>query len=448
MRSPGRLALAVLLAVGSLPALAQQPQSDALARLQRAQAASPSSVAANRALGIWYYKAARYAEARVPLDLAHKLDPNDGVSALYDGLVAEQLKDYAAARAAYNDYLTVGKTRSVRNEIRARLVVVTQAELKAAAASAIANEARLSQQAPTPNTVAVLPFRFSGTDPSLQPLERGMADMVVTDLSKSHALRVLERDRAQAITDEIALSRSGQVDAATAVRAGKMMQAERLVQGAIVQSAGRNINVTSAVLSTQTSAQVGEADQQGDLDQIFAVEKAFVMKVFGALGVTLTPAERQEVDRRATTSLAAFLAYSRGLQSQDAGRFVEAAAFFENARSLDPGFGAALQRAQSNAAAQQSSTAKVESGIRNSSEGAVVAAAERGSTVSTAATNTLGNTLNTVIGDVNPTTTNTVTNNTSTNAVPPQNRDAAAEKTGSDQPNVRTGAVTIVIKRP
>ena len=448
MRSIGRTALAAMMAAGALPATAQQPQNDALARLQRTQAANPSSVAANRALGIWYYKANRYAEARVPLDMAHKLDPRDGVSALYDGLAAEQLKDYAAARAAYNDYLTVGKTRGARNEIRARLVVVTQEELKAGAAAAVANEAQLAQQAPVPNTVAVLPFRFSGTDASLQPLERGMADLVVTDLSKSHLLRVLERDRAQAMTDEIALSRTGQVDAATAVRAGKLMQAERLVQGAIVQTGGRNINLTSAVLSTQTSAQVGQADQQGDLEQIFAVEKAFVMKVFTALGVALTPAERQEVDRRSTQSLAAFLAYSRGLQAQDAGRFDEAAGFFDNARSLDPGFGAALQRAQSNSAAQQSSTARVESGIRGSSEGAIAVAAERGATTTTTTTG-LGVTLNTVIGDVNPTTTNTVTNNTGgSSSAAPATRDPAAEKTGGDLPNVRIGSVTIIIKRP
>jgi hypothetical protein len=50
-----------------------------------------------------------------------------------------------------------------------------------------------------------------------------------------------------------------------------------------------------------------------------------------------------------------------------------------------------------------------------------------------------------VIGDVNPTTTNTVATTTAAAAPPPRN--AASEKTGTDQPAQRTGQVTIVIKK-
>src|ERR1019366_2379012 len=119
---------------------------------------------------------------------------------------------------------------------------------------------------------------------------------------------------------------------------------------------------------------------------------------------TLTPAERQDVDRRPTQSLLAFLSYSRGLMAEDAGRLDEAARFFDNARSLDPGFSAALQRAQSAAAQSQQTTAKIESGLRGSAEGQTAAAAAT--------------------------------------------RPAAAEATGTDQPAPRTGQVTVVIKKP
>ena len=56
-----------------------------------------------------------------------------------------------------------------------------------------------------------------------------------------------------------------------------------------------------------------------------------------------------------------------------------------------------------------------------------------------------------VIGDVNPTTTNTVQNNAGTgggSSGTPQTRDAQSEKPGTDQPAVRTGQLTIVIKKP
>lgn len=430
MRSIGGVGLLFVLAVWASPCVAQQQPSDALAKLQRAQVANPSSVKANRDLGIWYYKASRFAEARVPLEQARKLDPKDGTSALYAGLAAEKTNDYTAAKNAYNSYLVVGRSTNVKRDIRARLLVVTREEAKAAAKVAIAQEARIAQVPGSSTTVAVLPFKVSAVDQSLLPLERGLADLVITDLGKVKRLTVVERDRIQAIADEIALGRSGQVDAATAVREGKLIQAGRIVQGTLQNSTGTNIQMGEQVFETQNAGIVGSGmNQQGDLSAIFNLEKAVVKQVFTDLNIQLTPAEQQDVDRRPTQNLQAFLAYSRGLVAEDAGRMDEAARFFENARSLDPSFGAALQRAQSAA----SSTAKLESTARSSGE----AATGGGPAIST--------TLNSVVGDVNPTTTNSVS--TGTTAAPPPPQNTASQATGADQPAPRTGQVTVIIKK-
>jgi hypothetical protein len=203
--------------------------------------------------------------------------------------------------------------------------------------------------------------------------------------------------------------------------------------------------MSSVTVSTATSLQVGAGlNENKTMDQLFSAEKDLVGQTFKDLGITLTPAEQQDVDRRPTSSLQALLAYSRGLMAEDAGRLDEAARFFESARSADPGFGAALQRAQSAASANQG-TAKIESSLKGTAEGATVSSAATGSS-SPAGLNT---TLSTVIGDVNPTTTNSVatTNNTSS-AAPPTTRPATAEATGTDQPAPRVGEVTIVIKKP
>jgi tetratricopeptide (TPR) repeat protein len=440
--------LALLLALGAwaIPAAAQQKPNDKVQeKLAQKLAANPGSAAANRDLGVWYYKAGRFSEARVPLEQARKIDPNDGVSALYAGLAAEQAKDYAAAKNAYNAYLLVGKTKSVRNDIRARLVTVTTAEAKVEAKDAVARESQIAQVPGSPTTVAVLPFTINSTDPNMQPLQVGLSDLVISDLAKTKKLTLVERDKIQAISDEIALVKGGTIDPTTAVRAGKLIQAGRLVKGTLLSTDGRNITLGSTIVNTQTSAVVGQGlNENRTLDQLFSAEKDLVNQTFRDLGITLTPAEQQDVDRRPTQSLQAFLAYSRGLMAEDAGRLDEAARFFDNARSIDPGFGAALQRAQSAAAANQS-TAKVESNLKGSAEGATVTAASTGS----ASTGTpMSNTLSTVVGDVNPTTTNTVAATNTTSAAPPATRPAAAQATGTDQPAPRTGEVTIVIKKP
>jgi tetratricopeptide (TPR) repeat protein len=429
-----------LLALLALSAPLGAQQSDQLTKLQRDRAAKPGSVAANRALGLWYYKNGRFAESRVPLEEARKLDPKDGTSALYAGLAAEQVKDFTAAKSAYNAYLEVGKSRGVRDDIRGRLIALTKEELKSQAKAAVANEAAIAQQPGSPRVVAVLPLRFSGPDvANLGPLERGLADLLITDLSKSKSLTIVERDRMQAITDEINLAKTNQTDAASSVRAGKLIQAGRIVQGAINQVGPNGLAITSSVINTSDASQAGQtAQQNGSLDQLFTLEKSLVFQIFDRLGVTLTPAERQLVDQRPTSSVQAFLAYSRGLMAEDEGRIDEAARYFDNARSIDPGFGAALQRAQSAAAANGATLQRTESAIRNSSEGAAL-------TVGSG----LGNTLNNVVGDVNPTTTNQVAGtNTTSSGAPPTQRDAASEKTGTDQPAPKTGQVTIILKKP
>lgn len=447
------LVIAAALLCGPL-ATAAHPQGatdPALARLEARVAKDPTSAKALRAVGVKYYELKRYREAKAALDKARGMDPKDGVSALYAGLAAEGLNDYEGAREAYTKYLEVGKTKRVRTAINERLVAMARAELKAQAKQAVANEQRLRGVQSPATTVAVLPFHCTCADTSLLPLERGMADLVVTDLARASALKVLERDRMQAIADEIKLSEASQVDPATATRAGKLIAAGRILDGQIVAGGGTQLNLTGAVVNTNDASIGGSPTADGTINAIFDTERKFVLSAFQEMNVTLTAAEQKAFEARRVPSFQAFMAYSRGLMAEDAGRLDDAIALFESARSLDPGFGAALQRAQSAAAARsgaQVSGASVQQGLRNSAEGQVVSAAQRGSTADA----TINLTLNNVVGAVNPTITNAVQNNTaggnSTTANAPQNRNATAEATGSDQPAQRTGQLTIVIRKP
>jgi len=52
-------------------------------------------------------------------------------------------------------------------------------------------------------------FRYLGTDSTMLPLERGIAQLVVADLGKVHSLKLLEREEVQALVDEMRLAESG-----------------------------------------------------------------------------------------------------------------------------------------------------------------------------------------------------------------------------------------------
>src|SRR5687768_15084748 len=234
-RMRSHVSLATILFALSLGACASGASGRSIARLEAAQRARPGSFAVNRELGVGYYKVGRNAEARLALQTASSLDPRDGTTALYLGLAAEELGDLAAAKRAYSTYLSVGRIGRVRMQLQSRLAALTRRERAAEAKRVVEQEQALTSNPGSPTTVAVLPLRFSGSDSSLRPLERGFAELLTTDLARSNQLTVVERTRIQAVLDELALQQSGQTDSATNVRAGRLLQAGRIVQGSILQ---------------------------------------------------------------------------------------------------------------------------------------------------------------------------------------------------------------------
>ena len=445
------LPLAAMALAGACTASA--PTGDAITRLQVRRDAQPRAAAVHRSLGIALYKADRLAEARAALGEAMRLDPRDGTAALYLGLTAEKQGDLAAARDAYTAYLRHGRTRAVRATLEARLAALQRRQLEADARSAVANEAHLGRGV-NPRVVAVMPFRFSGSDTTLRPLGRGFAELVTTDLARSSALTIVERARMQALLNEMALQRLAG-DSTHGLRAGRLVQAGRIVQGGILQLGSARLRVDAAVVDVPSTRAVGGASADDELDALFDLEKRLVLQLFTDLGVTLTAAERRAIEQRPTRSLAAFLSYSRGLMAEDAGDFDAAHRFYDDALRIDPGFGAAARRsgsASSAAAGAQVTPAAVEAAVVGTAEGQVAEAAVQGNVAGAASAASPATTLATVVNDVNTTQAGTAAGSTvaaggGTVSTAPA-RDPAAEGTGNDSPATRSAKIVIVIPIP
>jgi len=421
---------------------------DGVARLEQAHRDNPSSAPAARALGIAYYRENRFPDARQTLEQAAKMDPADGTTQLYLGLTAEEQNDLVAARQAYSSYVNFGRTARVRRLLEERLSALIRRELEAGAKQEVAAEATLSAAPGSPRVVAVLPMRFVGADSSLKPLERGMAELLTTDLSRSSQLTVVERMRTQVLLDELHLQQSGATDDATGVRAGRMLQAGRLISGSIQQT-GDNLRVDAAIVDVSTTRVVGQPNDNNAIDQVFALEKNLAFKIFDSLGVRLTTAEHDAIEQRPTKSLAAFIAYSRGLTLEDEGRYDDANRFFDQALRLDPSFKQAQQQSQqarSAAQGQQVTAATVENTLKGTPEGQVVQAATQGVAM------TSGGSSGTAVAtasDLNPSSAGTAASGggTTTTQTPAKNNPGATG-TGTDNVTNKSAVVVIVIHAP
>ena len=306
--------------------------------LEQKVAAQPDNADAATSLGIAYYNAKRFDDARTTLSKVVTVGTKNGNAYLYLGLADEELKDWSAAKTAYEQYLNVGTASSVKEQIRNRLAFVARQQLKQDAQAVLSHEQQISQEPPTPRTVAVMPFKLVGTSEDLAPLQTALSDMIITDLSVSPAITSIERVKVNAMVDEMLLSQAGLAEPETGARVGRLLKAENVVQGVLAQTGDKELRMDATVLNTARAQSTGTFGQNEQTDAIFDLEKAIVFNIFNTVGVTLTAAEREKINENRTGSLLAFLNYGRGLESLDKGNYSEAATFFRQASVLDPNF--------------------------------------------------------------------------------------------------------------
>lgn len=371
-----RLSAAFLLLAGAACAQSVRPPELSpaeLAGLEARRARHQKDPDELTAIGIAFYQAGAYDRSREVLLAALALRPQSFAAAVQLGLAAEALGRYDEAFAAYRRAQAVKVSRADRRNVEERMAALTRTRLAADARQAIASEPALATTPPVPNSIAVLPWTYFGSNPELKPLERGMAHLVVTDLAKVSRLTLLERERVQALSDELALSAAGRVDPATAARSGRLLRAAEVLQGSIRETGADAIRLDADVVNTTTADIRASGSASDRLEQLLAMEKSLVLDLLGRLGLALTPAEQRAIAERPTADLQAFLAFSRGLEAEDRGNFSEAARLFQQAATQDPGFGAARDRAATTArigAASRMTPARLAQELRLSAVGA------------------------------------------------------------------------------
>lgn len=357
VHSPPRTLIAgalSLLAAACAPAYTAAPAD--IPKLEATLQRTPDAIDPLVQLGIAYRAAHRPDDAVRPLERALQRDPRNATAMLFLGLAQEDRKEYEEAARWYAAYLKANPGSAMERQVHQRLALVSHERTTESVKQALADEARLRSTPPEPHTLAVLPFRVSAQDTSLQPLGRAMAELLTTDLSQTARVKVLERARVQMLIDEMQLAVQQRVDPATAARAGRLLGAERLLEGDI---SGDDAQLRLQAILAQVPALGGSGgtvapqsfDTKDRLAQLFDMEKRTALGIYESLGIELTAAERQQVTRRATQNIQALLAYGLGLEDEDAGQFEAAAQRFKQAHALDPHFTVAAERAAEASAA-------------------------------------------------------------------------------------------------
>ncbi len=197
-----------------------------------------------------------------------------------------------------------------------------------------------------PNSIAVLYFNNKSGQTKLTPLQKGMAVMLITDLSKVEQLRVVERVRMQALLDELELGASGLMDAETAPRIGKLLGAAKVTSGDILKGGAQDLAINSSVLDVPFDKIAEQPSAAGALDELFRLEKEILFNIIEYMQISVSPQKKAELERPLSASTPALLALFLGIDYSDRGLYNLAAKMYKQALAEDPYLGMAKSALQ------------------------------------------------------------------------------------------------------
>jgi TolB-like protein len=187
------------------------------------------------------------------------------------------------------------------------------------------------QALPTPvarKTVAVLSFDNNSGDAQYDPLGKGLAAMMISDLSSVESIQLVERERLQELIEEQNLQHSRRFDSATAVEVGRFAGAEYVVTGAVMALQPR-VRIDTRVIRVETAEIVKTAQVTGREDRLFELQERLARELIDGLEIALSPEEyerlRQQQEANRVEDLRIALTYSQALDHFDRGAYVDAA---------------------------------------------------------------------------------------------------------------------------
>lgn len=211
-------------------------------------------------------------------------------------------------------------------------------------------------------TVAVLYFDYGGGAKTMRVLRKGLASMLISDLSTLKAVRIVERDRLQKLLGELKLNRSRVIDRRSANRLGRMLGARYMVLGSYFSLMSK-LRIDAKVVRVETGAVVKSCGTLAKSEDFMAATGRLSQCLRRVLEARLVPfkARRRRRQRRTRAhargarnhaasgkvakaasrprlNTATALAYARALDAKDRGDVKTARAELKKILARQPGF--------------------------------------------------------------------------------------------------------------
>lgn len=204
-----------------------------------------------------------------------------------------------------------------------------------------------AEERPDPGlqTLAVLYFENNSVKDkeTLDPLSKGLAAMLVTDLANLSGLKVVERERIQYILEEIKLEQSQYFEEETAVRVGKLLGAHVLLMGSFMNGP-EEMRIDARLIKTETGELLKADYVVGKVKKLSELEADLAVQIAEDLDLTVAKEEEKAIRADSKLPMEAVLAYTRGLNLEDEQKLAAAYDSYKAALALDPKMNEAQDR--------------------------------------------------------------------------------------------------------
>jgi serine/threonine protein kinase len=150
-------------------------------------------------------------------------------------------------------------------------------------------------------SVAVLPFENLHGALDNAFFADGVQDEILTDLAQISDLKVISRT-------SVTHYKTGM--ARNLAEIGRQLGVAHIVEGN-VQRTGNHVHVYAQLLDVRTNRRLWERTYDGDLSNVFAIHSEIAKAIAEQLQITLSPVERNAIERQPTTNITAFDLYTR-----------------------------------------------------------------------------------------------------------------------------------------
>jgi len=161
----------------------------------------------------------------------------------------------------------------------------------------------MSQELPLPDkpSIAVLPFVNMSDDPKQEYFSDGVAEEIITALSKVPEMFVIARN-----STFIYKGKSVNVQ-----QVGRELGVRYVLEGSVRRD-GERVRITAQLIDTKTQHHLWAERYDRDLKDIFSLQDEITMKILLALQLKLTEGEQARLESKTTDNMEAYLKFLQG----------------------------------------------------------------------------------------------------------------------------------------